>query len=165
MVGDSISGQSGSPPVALTASQWLQFDVYGFVLIDDVLTDEEIRRMKDALYRLKTEPDLDALGVYVNQRNDHLFHVGHVLEYDPALLEYAAHPRLTALAGEVVGGKVRVEETEAIINSRDPAMAWRRRLPKDGADRVPHGGAPRLGYLLRKPPLPLPVREDPGLPH
>ena len=131
MVGDSISGSPGSPPVALTASQWLQLDVYGFVLIDDVLTDEEIRRMKDALYRLKSEPDLDALGVYVNRRNDHLFHVGHVLEYDPALLEYAAHPRLTALAGEVVGGKVRVEETEAIINSRDPAMGpGVERLPK-----------------------------------
>jgi Phytanoyl-CoA dioxygenase (PhyH) len=122
MVGDSSSSQPGSPPVALTASQWLQLDVYGFVLIDGVLKHEEIRRMKDALYRLKTEPDLDALGVYVNRRNDHLFHVGHVLEYDPALLEYAAHPRLTALAGEVVGGKVRVEETEAIINSRDPAL-------------------------------------------
>ena len=66
----------------------------------------------------------------MNRRNDHLFHVGHVLEYDPALLEYAAHPRLTALAGEVVGGKVRVEETEAIINSHDPAMGL-------GVERLP----------------------------
>ena len=37
MVGDSSSGPPGSPPVALTASQWLQLDVYGFVLIDGVL--------------------------------------------------------------------------------------------------------------------------------
>jgi Phytanoyl-CoA dioxygenase (PhyH) len=115
MVGDSSSSQPGSPPLALTASQWLQLDVYGLVLIDGFLKHEEIGRMKDALYRLKTEPDLDALGVYVNQRNDHLFHVGHVLEYDPLLLECAAHPRLTALAGEVVGGKVLRKPQFAVI--------------------------------------------------
>jgi hypothetical protein len=43
-----------------------------------------------------------------------------LLEYDPALLAFATHPKLVPLAEEVVGGTVRIEETEAIINRRDP---------------------------------------------
>lgn len=109
--------------VSLTPSQRLEFDVYGFVLLKQVLSPEEVGRAKEALYRLRDEPDLDALRVYVNRRTDLHFHVGHVVEYDPALLEYAAHPRLLPLVREIVGGTIRLEETEAIINSREPETA------------------------------------------
>jgi hypothetical protein len=111
---------NGAP---LTPSQRLHLDVYGFVVIDGVLSEDQVERMKAALYRLRGEPDLARLGVYVNRRNDHHFHVGNLVAYDPALLEYAVHPTLVSLASELVGGRVRVEETEAIINSRDPQAA------------------------------------------
>jgi hypothetical protein len=81
----------------LTPAQRLHFDVYGFVLLEDVLTPDEVARMKDALYRLKAEPDPAAHRVYVNSRDEHHVHIGHLVEYDPALLEYAAHPRLVPL--------------------------------------------------------------------
>lgn len=105
---------------ALSPAQRLQLDVHGFVLLEDVLTPDEVKRCTDALYRLRGEPDPQSLGIYVNQRNDHHFGAGHLLEYDPALLAYATHPRLVPLVEEFVGGAVRLEETEAIINSRDP---------------------------------------------
>jgi hypothetical protein len=110
---------------SLTSAQRLQFDVYGFVLLEDVLNGDEVQRMKQALYRLRAEPDLDAHRVYINRRDDFHFHVGHLIEYDPALLEYATHPKLLPLVREIVGGPVRLEESEALINSRDPGTdAW-----------------------------------------
>ena len=110
-------------PVALTPAQRLHFDIYGFVLLDRVLTPDEVARMKAALYRLKSLPDeaLRANRIYFRRRGDWHLHAGHLLEYDPALLEFAAHPKLVPLVEEVVGGAVRIEETEAIVNRRDPA--------------------------------------------
>lgn len=90
--------------------------------------------MKAALYRLRDEPDLTAHRVYANAVQDHYWHVGNLPEYDPALLAYAVHPHLVSLAEEVVGGRVRVEETEAIINRRDPAAD-----PPDAGQIVPTG--------------------------
>lgn len=123
--------QTGTPDAAqltsttvtrptLSAAQRLHLDVYGFVLLEKVLAADEIARMKDALYRLRAEPDPTSCGVYLNQNTDHFFHVGNLVEFDPALLEYAAHPKLIPLVEEFVGGRVRIEETEAIINRRDP---------------------------------------------
>lgn len=106
--------------VHLTPAQRLHFDIYGFVLLENVLTTDEIERMKDALYRIKAGKNLDGSSVYVRPHNQNQVLVGNLVEYDPALLEYAAHPKLVPLVEEVVGGAVRLEETEAIINSRNP---------------------------------------------
>ncbi|GLV53397.1 hypothetical protein KDH_02520 [Dictyobacter sp. S3.2.2.5] len=130
--------------IHLTPAQRLHFDVYGYVLLENVLTSDEVERMKQALYRLKAEPDLDAHRVYVNKRGEHMFHVGHVVEYDQALLEYASHPRLTPLVKEIVGGAIRLEESEAIINRRDPQLipatdAYRRTLPTGFHTGTRHG--------------------------
>lgn len=145
-----IAAQIGTTTAAtrerlrLTPAQRLHVDVYGYVLLDNVLTPDEVARMKDVLYRLKAEPDLDALRVYTNQRTDHMFHVGHLVEYDPALLAYAAHPALVPLVEEIVGGSVRLEESEAIINRRDPAIdpvtwAGKRSLPTGFHTGTRHG--------------------------
>lgn len=126
--GKEVAGASWS--ATLTPAQRLHFDVYGFVLLENVLTPEEVASLKAALYRLKAEPDLEALGVHAFRRTDHYFHVAHVLEYDQSLLDYATHPRLLPLVEEIVGGSVRLEETEAIINSRDPNREASDRQPK-----------------------------------
>jgi ectoine hydroxylase-related dioxygenase (phytanoyl-CoA dioxygenase family) len=107
-------------PVALSLSQRFHFDAYGYVLLEDVLTPDEVERMKAALYRMKADPELEAQRVYAHRRGTHHVLFGHLVEYDPALLEYAVHPKLVPLVEEVVGGTVRLEESEAIINRRAP---------------------------------------------
>jgi hypothetical protein len=105
---------------ALTPAQRFHFDVYGYVLLEGILSTDEVGQIKDALYRIKADPDRKAKGVYGDPRGDHHLHIGRLVEYDPALLHYAAHPKLIPLVEDVVGGAVRLEETEAIINRRDP---------------------------------------------
>jgi hypothetical protein len=104
----------------LTLSQRFHFDTYGYVLLENVLTNEEIDLLKDALFRLKSDPNRGLKRVYANQKSEHHILMGNLVEYDPALLAYAAHPKLIPLVEEVVGGAVRLEETEAIINRRAP---------------------------------------------
>lgn len=105
--------------VHLTLSQRLHFDIYGYVLLENVLSDDEVEKMKAALYKIRDGADLDGTRVYLKWRGEHHAHMGNLVEFDPALLAYAAHPKLIPLVEEVVGGAVRLEETEAIINRRN----------------------------------------------
>ncbi len=124
------NGQSNGyhrPFPALTPAQRLHLDVYGYVIIENTLTADEVGRLREALQKLKR--DLIATGDPANAvvrgarfstYKPHHVHFAHILETDPAILEYLTHPRLVAMAEEFVGGAVRLEESEGIINSRPP---------------------------------------------
>lgn len=113
------------PFPALTPAQRYHLDVFGYVVVDNTLTPEETGRVLGALQRLKRDfesaPDPTAIRVRGAHMGsycpDHL-HFGHVLETDQAIFDYLTHPRLVAMAEELVGGEVRLEESEAIINRR-----------------------------------------------
>ncbi|HEX8235018.1 MAG TPA: phytanoyl-CoA dioxygenase family protein [Abditibacteriaceae bacterium] len=128
----------------LTPAQRFHFDAYGYVLLPNVLSAAEVASMKDALYRIKSEPNRESLGIYVNSDKEHILHVGHIVEYDSALLNFVMHPRLLPLIEDVVGGAVRLEETEAIINRRNPALdvaalRQRRLVPTGFHTGIRHG--------------------------
>jgi hypothetical protein len=130
--------------VSLTPAQRFHLDVYGYVLLENVLTPDEVARMKAALYRMNADPDLEAQKVYSHGRGDHYRLFGHLVEYDPALLEYAVHPNLVPLVEDLVGGAVRLEESEAIINRRNPnadleALRQRRSTPVGFHTGTRHG--------------------------
>ena len=124
------NGQSNGyhrPFPALTPAQRLHLDVYGYVIIENTLTADEVGRLREALQKLKR--DLIATGDPANAvvrgarfstYKPHHVHFAHILETDPAILGYLTHPRLVAMAEEFVGGAVRLEESEGIINSRPP---------------------------------------------
>ena len=129
-------------PLRLTPAQRLHFDIYGYVLLEQALSADEVARMKAALYRVKeaTDEELQEQRVYFQRRGDWHLHVGHLLEYDPALLEFATHPRLVPLVEDAVGGAVRIEETEAIINRRDPAASVEERRARPAKPTNFHTG-------------------------
>ncbi len=115
------------PFPALTPAERYHFEVYGYVIVENTLTEDETARTLDALQRLKQEfielGDLEGRKI----RNCRAYgyklwhiHFAHVLEADPAILEHITNPRLVGMAEEIVGGVVRLSESEAIINSRDP---------------------------------------------
>lgn len=124
------NGQSSGyhkPFPALTPAQRLHLDVYGYVIIENTLTADEVGRMREALQKLKrdlidTGDPANAVvrGARFSTYKPHHVHFAHILEADPAILAYLTHPRLVAMAEEFVGGAVRLEESEAIINSRAP---------------------------------------------
>jgi hypothetical protein len=128
----------------LTLAQRFHLDVYGYVLLEGVLSPDEVGRMKAALYRMKADPRLEEQRVYTHRHGDHHTLFGHLVEYAPALLEYAVHPKLVPLVEELVGGAVRLEESEAIINRRRPdadlaALRKRRSDPTGFHTGIRHG--------------------------
>ena len=125
----SIDNEFDRPFPAMTPGQRYHLDVFGYVVIENTLTEEETGRLLEAMQRLKTdllavEPDAYVRGCRLGAHRPHYLHFAHILEADPAIYDYLTHPRLVGLAEELVGGIVRLEESEAIINERDPDAEW-----------------------------------------
>jgi ectoine hydroxylase-related dioxygenase (phytanoyl-CoA dioxygenase family) len=117
------------PFPALTPAQRYHLDVYGYVVIENTLTEDETGRLLEAMQRLKrdflaTEDPARATvrGCGLSAYRPNHMHFKHVLETDAAVFDYLTHPRLVGMAQEIVGGTVRLEESEAIINSRNPGQ-------------------------------------------
>lgn len=117
------------PFPALTPAQRYHFEVHGYVIIENTLTEDETARTLDALQRLKQEfvatgdpTGVTIRGCRVSGYKPTNIHFAHVLETDPAILEHITNPRLVGMAEEIVGGVVRLSESEATINSRDPEI-------------------------------------------
>ena len=115
------------PFPALTPAQRYYLDVYGYVVIENALTEDETGNLHEAMQRLKRDflrCDDPASAIVRNCRlsthRPHHLHFAHILEVDPAIFDYLTHPRLVGMAEELVGGNVRLEESEAITNSRNP---------------------------------------------
>lgn len=113
------------PFPALTPAQRFYLDVNGYVVVPGTLTAEEVDRLLNAMYRLRDDllsssaPESAVVrGCRLSHISDEHLHFAHILETDDAILEYLSHPRLVGMAEELVGGTVRLEESEAVINSR-----------------------------------------------
>ena len=122
---NSSDSEFDRPFPAMTPGQRYHLDVFGYVVIENTLTEEETGRLLEAMQRLKTallavEPDAYVRGCRLGAHRPHYLHFAHILEAEPAICDYLTHPRLVGLAEELVGGIVRLEESEAIINERDP---------------------------------------------
>ncbi len=117
---------NGTPPFpALTPGQRLFFEVNGYVVVENTLTTQEVDRLRDTLYRLREkflaadDPNTFSInGCHTFQIGPHYANLVHLLEADPAFFDYLTHPRIVGLAEEAAGGKVRIDESGAIINSR-----------------------------------------------
>ena len=116
-----------TPFPALTSAERYHFEVYGYVVIENSLTDELTNRIKNSLFKLKQDfietgtPESSTIrGSRIKTFKPNHTHFTRVLETDPAVLEYITHPRLIGMIEEVVGDTVRLEESEAIINSPEP---------------------------------------------
>ena len=133
---------------ALTTAQRYHLDVNGYVVIENVLSENKVGILYEALQSLKREffATLDPWNVTI--RNCQIsaqsmewvgprLHFDNLMETDPVFLDYLANPRIVGMAEEIIGGQVRIEESQAIINSR----------PKEGA----HDGPPRHQWHHLRP--------------
>ncbi|MBM3276517.1 MAG: phytanoyl-CoA dioxygenase family protein [Candidatus Handelsmanbacteria bacterium] len=116
------------PFPALTPAQRYHFELYGYVVIPNTLAPAEVALLREALYRLRDSiqqlPERGPEGprsqgaYFLIDRGHHHF-MANVVEADPAITAYATHPRLVAMAEEVMGSEARITEMNAHINSRD----------------------------------------------
>ncbi len=117
------------PFPALTPAQRYHFDLYGYTVVANTLTPEEVSRLQHALRGLRA--DIAALpergprgprvrGAYYLTDLEHHCFMANILEADPGVTAYATHARLVAMAEEVMGCEARITEMNAHINRRVP---------------------------------------------
>jgi hypothetical protein len=117
------------PFPALTPAQRYHLEVMGYVVVENTLSPDEVGTIKEALYKLDRElaqlDDPSGKGArvrdaYIVTNKPHHHFIGNIIEADPAISAYGTHPRLVAMAEELIGGESRIVEFNAHINSRDP---------------------------------------------
>jgi len=104
----------------LTPAQRFHFDVNGFVVVPSLFDADETAAARAVLDRMLVDEQLNEHRAWVRAKNDHHTHFGPMIEYDPVLLDIAAHEKVLPMLEDLVGGEVRLEETEAIVNRRNP---------------------------------------------
>ncbi len=117
------------PFPAMTPAQRYYLDVFGYVVIENTLSADEVGRLHEGMQRLKRDLLAADEGEYVRgcrlgANHPHHRHFAHILEADEAIYDYLTHPRLVGLVEELVGGTVRLEESEAVINTRAAETKW-----------------------------------------
>ena len=125
------------PFPALTPSQRLHLDVYGYVVIERAISADLVARLVAKTYELEEEFRRSGTfkdgskAMYGSSRE--FFRLDNLPHVDPCYLEYVAHPYLVGMAEEAMGGHARLEQSDAHI----------RRAPVDKAKQAPmfHRGA------------------------
>jgi ectoine hydroxylase-related dioxygenase (phytanoyl-CoA dioxygenase family) len=117
------------PFPALTPEQRYYLDVFGYVVVENALSANEVEKVKQALYcrqeELEKLQDPTAAGprvrgaYFLTDKPHHRF-MGHIVEADPYITAYATHPHLVSMAEELIGGEARIVEMNAHINRCNP---------------------------------------------
>ncbi len=104
---------------ALTPAQRLHLDVYGYVIIENALTQSETAALLETTYRIEADykrtGELPAPSCHLSSTEETFFRVDNLPHIDPVYLDYVTHPRLVGMAEEIVGGTVRLEQSDAHI--------------------------------------------------
>lgn len=120
-----------TPFPAMTSAQRLYLDINGYVLIENMLSVEQIKRCTEGIYAVRQQflAAQDPLkyragGCYVEDLtrcDEYYVNLGRVIESgEERLIDYFVHPRIVSIVEEAMGGKIRIDEANLIVNSRDP---------------------------------------------
>ena len=122
------------PFPALTPAQRLHLDIYGYVVVEETLTSDECGILIEALQKLRSDliesgrpssrdPDqsvkVRGAGLAHHKPTHHYF-MRDIEQADPSFAAYITHPRMVGMAAELIGGEVRMVESNAHINARAP---------------------------------------------
>jgi len=126
---------------ALTPALRYFYDVNGYLMLREVFTPEECRRF----IALADRMDADDTCAYKHDgypKTPALTVLSRCAWYDPHLLETAMHRVLLPVIVEIVGGEVRLEEHQFLINYPPAEDAPGRSVREEGWHR---GTAPSFG--------------------
>ena len=108
-----------TPFPALTPSQRLHLEIYGYVVLEKLLTEAEIAALLEVIYRIEADfqrtGQLPGASCYLSSSTREFFRIDNLPHLAPCFYEYLTHPRILGMAEEIVGGTVRLEQSDAHI--------------------------------------------------
>ena len=118
------------PFPALTPAQRLHLEVNGYVLIENVLDADEVGQLLETTYgiekRFRDTGELPGPNCHLSATREDFFRVDNLPHLAPCYFDYLTKPRLLGMVQEIVGGTVRLEQSDAHI--RRPVSSDDQRL-------------------------------------
>ena len=107
------------PFPALTPAQRLHIEIYGYVVIENLLGPSEISTITDALYGIEDDfrrtGELPGPSCFNTSTSEDFFRIDNLPHLASCFFEYVTHPRIVGMAQEIVGGNVRLQQSDAHI--------------------------------------------------
>ena len=110
----------GSKPFpALTPVQRLHLEVEGYVVIESLLACEEVATLLDTIYDIESKyretGELPGPDSHLSRTGEDYFRIDNLPHLAPCFFDYVTDPRIVGMAEEIVGGLVRLEQSDAHI--------------------------------------------------
>ncbi len=107
------------PFPALTPAQRLHIEIYGYVIIENLLTDDEVGALKDTLYeiedRFRNAGEMPGPNCFNTSTTQSFFRIDNLPHLAPSFFDYITHPRIVGMAEEIIGGPARLQQSDAHI--------------------------------------------------
>jgi len=107
------------PFPALTPAQRLHIEIYGYVIIENVLTQDEIDTLKDTLYEIEADfrrtGALPGPSCFNTSTTEEFFRIDNLPHLAPCFFDYITHPHIVGMAEEIIGGPARLQQSDAHI--------------------------------------------------
>ncbi len=107
------------PFPALSPTQRLHLDIYGYVIVKDLfeesLIDTLLNRISEIEARYRETGELPAPSCHFSATQEDYFRVDNLPHLDSVFFKYLTHPRILGMVEEIVGGEVRLEQSDAHI--------------------------------------------------
>ena len=103
----------------MTPAQRLHIEIYGYVVIENLLGPSEISTITDALYGIEDDfrrtGELPGPSCFNTSTSEDFFRIDNLPHLASCFFEYVTHPRIVGMAQEIVGGNVRLQQSDAHI--------------------------------------------------
>ncbi len=117
------------PFPALTPSQRLHLEVNGYVVVEGVLGAGEVEVLRETTYEIERRHretgELPGPSCHLSATGEDFFRVDNLPHLAPCYFDYLTHPRLLGMVQEIVGGTVRLEQSDAHIRRPVPEAEQR----------------------------------------
>ncbi len=108
-----------TPFPALTPSQRLHLEIYGYVILEKLLTEAEVAALLEVIYQIEADfqrtGQLPGANCHLSSSTQEFFRIDNLPHLAPCFYEYLTHPKILGMAEEIVGGTVRLEQSDAHI--------------------------------------------------
>ena len=117
------------PFPALTPSQRLHLEVNGYVVVEGVPGAGEVEALRETTYEIERRHretgELPGPSCHLSATREDFFRVDNLPHLAPCYFDYLTHPRLLGMVQEIVGGTVRLEQSDAHIRRPVPEAEQR----------------------------------------
>ncbi|MDP6702323.1 MAG: hypothetical protein QGH25_21895, partial [Candidatus Latescibacteria bacterium] len=92
------------PFPALTPAQRLHIEIYGYVIIENLLDPSEVGAITDALYGIEDDfrrtGELPGPSCFNTSTSEEFFRIDNLPHLAPCFFDYVTHPRIVGMAQE-----------------------------------------------------------------